>query len=211
MRSNGDLLDDPKTQIAGHKGNESLPFDSTLLLESKKELERVLHHPTISRSLNLVRFLSFICNKHFDGEGKEIRERMVAVEALGRKESTFDSHADPIVRVTARDLRKKLREYYENEGRDYPIQIVLPKGRYIPQFVRNQTELTSVLPIVEPATEDEEALSVLYAEPPESFASYSTLDKPSGRWQMILRYALGAGLLIVTFLAGYLVGHRQRP
>src|SRR5271163_4828302 len=160
MRSNGDLLDDPKTQIAGHKGNESLPFDSTLLLESKKELERVLHHPTISRSLNLVRFLSFICNKHFDGEGEEIRERTVAVEALGRKEATFDSHADPIVRVTARDLRKKLSEYYENEGRDHRLQIVLPRGRYIPQFVRNQPGTAAVPATVEPASGDEPLLSV---------------------------------------------------
>jgi beta-glucanase (GH16 family) len=209
MRSNSDVLEAHKTQIGGHINNESLPFDSTLLLESKEELERVLNHPTISRSLNLVRFLSFICTKYFDGEGEEIRERTVAVEALGRKESTFDSHADPIVRVTARDLRKKLNEYYENEGRDHPIQIILPKGRYIPQFVRNETGPTSVLPIVEPAAEDEEVLSVPFAPPPESLASYSTLDKPSGHEQMILRYALVAGVLVVVFLAGYLVGHRQ--
>ena len=110
MLSSDEVTEIRRSQIREHGGKETLAPYSTLL-ESKEELERVLHYPPISRSSNLVRFLSFICNKYFDGEGEEIRERTVAVKALGRKESTFDSHADPIVRVTARDLRKKLSEY----------------------------------------------------------------------------------------------------
>ena len=213
MLPNGEVSESHKSPIAEHTGHESLPFDSTLLPESKEELERVLNHPSISRSLNLVRFLSFVCNKYFDGEGEEIRERTVAVEALGRKESTFDSHADPIVRVTARDLRKKLSEYYENEGRDHRFQIVLPRGRYIPQFVRNEPGLSTVPPGVERAIADEQVLSVPTLVLPEKIASASTLDntldKMGRRWQMTLRYAVVAGVLVVTFLAGYLVGHRQ--
>lgn len=106
------------------------------LAEERRELDRIVNHPEISRSANLVRFLSFICNKYFDGESRDIREQSIAVEALGRKQATFDSHADPIVRVTARTLRKKLREIYEQEGHDHPIQIVLPLGHYVPEFVR---------------------------------------------------------------------------
>jgi beta-glucanase (GH16 family) len=110
----------------------SLPSD---FQEEREELRRVLDHPDISRSASLVRFLSFICNKYFDGQAEEIREYSIAVEALGRKEVSFDSHVDPIVRVTARALRKKLAEFYENEGKDDPLQIVLPLGHYVPQFV----------------------------------------------------------------------------
>jgi beta-glucanase (GH16 family) len=104
--------------------------------EEREELERVINYAAISRSASLVRFLSFICNKHFEGKAGEIREYTIAVEALGRKESNFDSQADPIVRVTARALRKKLAEYYENEGKDHRLQIILPLGHYVPQFVR---------------------------------------------------------------------------
>lgn len=105
--------------------------------EQRRELERVLAAPEISRSASLVRFLSFICNKYFDGQADDIREYSIAVEALGRKDSSFDSHVDPIVRVTARALRKKLQEYYATDGRDHELQIVLPLGHYVPQFVRH--------------------------------------------------------------------------
>ncbi|HVU48063.1 MAG TPA: hypothetical protein VHD85_18180, partial [Terracidiphilus sp.] len=42
--------------------------------EEREELERILNHPEISRSQSLVRFLSYICNKYFDGEADDIRE-----------------------------------------------------------------------------------------------------------------------------------------
>lgn len=106
--------------------------------EERRELERLIQHPEISRSANLVRFLSFICNKYFEGESRDIREQSIAVEALGRKQTTFDSHADPIVRVTARTLRKKLHDIYTAEGEEHPMRIVLPLGHYVPQFVRVQ-------------------------------------------------------------------------
>ena len=103
--------------------------------EERAELERVLAHPELSRSVSLVRFLSFICDMYFQGRTGEIREHLIAVAALGRKESTFDSQIDPIVRVTARALRKNLRDYYDRDGDNDPLEIVIPLGRYIPQFV----------------------------------------------------------------------------
>jgi beta-glucanase (GH16 family) len=105
------------------------------LAEEREQLDRVLRHPEISRSTSLVRFLTFICGMYFEHRSDEIREHTIAVKALGRKESTFDSQVDPIVRVTARALRKRLRDYYEGEGRTDAIEIVIPLGHYIPQFV----------------------------------------------------------------------------
>jgi beta-glucanase (GH16 family) len=208
MPLSDEVFETRKSQIGEQGGHETSP-SGTALLESKEELKRVLNHPPISRSLNLVRFLSFICEKYFDGEGEEIRERTVAVEALGRKESTFDSHADPIVRVTARELRKKLSEYYENEGRDNRFQLVLPRGRYIPQFVRNQSGFAVVLPTFEPTTGDGPLLSVSAEADPEKAALEAAPNKMIDGRKMALRYALVAGVLAVVFLAGYLVGHRQ--
>jgi hypothetical protein len=113
-----------------------VPAPSSNFEEEKKELEWLLHSPEISRSASFVRFLSFICNKYFEGAANEIREYSIAVEALGRKESSFDSHVDPIVRVTARALRKRLYEIYQRDGKPRSLHIVLPLGHYVPQFVR---------------------------------------------------------------------------
>jgi len=122
------------SSVANHSAEkvDATPRD---FAEEREALRRVLENPEISRSTSLLRFLQFVCNKYFDGQTDDIREYSIAVEALGRRESEFDSRVDPIVRVTARALRKKLGAYYENEGRNDPIRIVLPLGHYVPQFV----------------------------------------------------------------------------
>lgn len=103
--------------------------------EEKQELAALLAHPEIARSANLVRLLSFVCDKYFEGKPDEIRESSIAIQALGCKETDFDSHADPIVRVTARTLRKRLDAFYNHEGRNRPLRLVLPVGQYVPKFV----------------------------------------------------------------------------
>lgn len=123
--------------------------------EEKKELEWLLQSPEISRSASFIRFLSFICNKYFEGAAKDIREYSIAVEALGRKGSTFDSHVDPIVRVTARALRKRLCEIYQGDGKSRSLHVVLPLGHYVPQFVRQPDPCEAPnLPFRDPRAEE---------------------------------------------------------
>src|SRR5262245_49323656 len=109
--------------------------------EEHEELSRLLALPEISRSANLIRLLSFICEKYFEGKTDEIRESAIAVQALGRRKDTFDSQADPIVRVTARTLRKRLEDYYRHEGRGHAVHLVLPTGQYVPRFVRKDAAI----------------------------------------------------------------------
>ncbi|MGC9197674.1 MAG: glycoside hydrolase family 16 protein [Acidobacteriaceae bacterium] len=124
-------------------------------LEERRELQRVLDHPEFRRSMNLVRFLSYICEKYFEGKAEEIREYSIAVEALGRRESNFDSHVDPIVRVTARSLRKKLNELYATDSQLSPLRIVLPLGHYVPEFVRIGSEANEMVDSPTQATSGE--------------------------------------------------------
>lgn len=184
------------------------------LEEEKEELTRVLNYPGISRSANLVRFLSFICSKYFDGEAEEIRERTVAIEALGRREASFDSHADPIVRVTARELRKKLAEFYENGGKNHSVQIVLPIGRYIPQFVR----IDHAANIAADSTNAEQDPAEKHSGDCPSVASTHAIEEQQTvvgqgstrtRSSSVYKYAgIGVSLALV-FLAGFFLG-RQR-
>ena len=46
----------------------------------------------------------------------------------------FDPTVDPLVRIEAARLRKKLREYYGTDGQGDAIHIDLPKGTYTPQI-----------------------------------------------------------------------------
>src|SRR5678815_5438650 len=100
----------------------------------RAQLERILASETFSRSQSLRRFLSFIVEQRLAGQAHALKESVLAHELYG-KGTDFDGGADPVVRVDARRLRDKLREYYE--GRSEPVLISLPKGSYVPVFEAN--------------------------------------------------------------------------
>jgi beta-glucanase (GH16 family) len=106
--------------------------------EQRQELARILESPGIARSANLVRLLTFVCEKQFEGKTDELRESSIAVHALGRRPGDFDPQIDPIVRVTARTLRQRLADYYRAEGGTHDVELVLPTGQYVPHFVRRK-------------------------------------------------------------------------
>jgi hypothetical protein len=96
-------------------------------------IERVLHSATFSRSDSSRQLLKFIVEKSLAGDLDSIKEYTIATEALGRPPD-FDPKADSIVRIQVQRLRKRLEEYYSDEGRRDPIRIVIPSGHYIPEF-----------------------------------------------------------------------------
>lgn len=103
--------------------------------ECRLALAQVLQSEMFDRSQNLQRLLSYLCERALSGRGEDLKEYTVAVEALGRPAS-FDQKKDSIVRVEIHRLRKRLHQYYEGPGRNSPVQIQIPEGKYIPQFVR---------------------------------------------------------------------------
>jgi hypothetical protein len=123
-----------------------LPPSDPTREEEGGRLAWLLERPEISRSANLVRLLTFVCAKYFEGRSGEIRESAIAVEALGRRREGFDSHSDPIVRVTARTLRKRLDEFYRTEGRTHRVHLVLPTGQYVPRFLRSDGGASADVP-----------------------------------------------------------------
>jgi Tol biopolymer transport system component len=100
----------------------------------RAQLETILASEVFSRSQQLRRFLAFIVEQRLAGQGHSLKESVLAHELYG-KGTDFDGGTDPVVRVDARRLRDKLREYYE--GRSEPVVISLPKGSYVPQFEAN--------------------------------------------------------------------------
>jgi hypothetical protein len=106
-------------------------------LEAERaELDIVLTSGMLGRTNNLVRLLTFVCEKYFDGTIDEIKEYSIAVQALGRPEN-FDPQVDTIVRVTAHALRKRLEDYYRSAGAQHSVHICLPPGHYVPKFIHN--------------------------------------------------------------------------
>jgi len=103
----------------------------------REELKTLLASGVFNRAPNLANLLNYVCARYFEGKAEQIKEYNVAVEALGRP-SDFDQKKDSIVRVEANRLRKRLREYYENDGASHAVQIEIPLGQYVPKFVARE-------------------------------------------------------------------------
>lgn len=176
------------------------------LARRREELAWVLAQPDFARSSSLVRFLSYICEKTFDGAADEIREYAIAVDALGRKAASFDSHVDPIVRVTARSLRKKLLEIYQNEGKKRPLRIALPLGHYVPEFI-DQKEDSERSPNLEEEPGDEDLLSS--GSQPHKNKELPLHSALLARWPT--RVALFMLAFAAVFGVGFLLGRRSEP
>src|ERR1022692_3189942 len=111
-----------------------MPAELDLQAE-RAELEAVLSSEAFARSPIVAQMLKYICERHFSGQSHEIKEYNIAVDAFGRQPN-FDQTRDSIVRVEAHRLRKRLLEYYQQQGAGHQIQIILPPGNYVPQFIR---------------------------------------------------------------------------
>src|SRR5262245_7966909 len=96
------------------------------------ELDRILASDLFTRSERLSAFLKFIVEQTLAGHGDSLKEQVIAVELYG-KGADFNTAADPIVRVDARRLRDRLREYYAT-ATDHRLVISVPKGSYTPVF-----------------------------------------------------------------------------
>lgn len=100
-----------------------------------EQLGRVLSSAVFRRGERSSALLKFIVEQTLDGRSERLKEYTLGAEALGRGE-TFDPRTDPAVRAEASRLRARLEQYYDTAGRADPVVILLPKGSYVPQFVR---------------------------------------------------------------------------
>lgn len=97
------------------------------------QLSRILDSPPLSGSARLSRFLRYVVERTCAGEGRSLKEFLIATEVFDRDER-FDSRLDSLVRVEAGRLRSKLAEYYAGRGAQDAVIIRIPKGGYTPEF-----------------------------------------------------------------------------
>src|SRR5580693_324387 len=102
--------------------------------KERAALQAVLTSGAFGGRVRLANLLQYICEKYFEGNTDAIKEYSIATDVFGRSPS-FDQATDSIVRVEVFRLRKKLREFYESEGADQPIEIVVATGHYRPEFI----------------------------------------------------------------------------
>ena len=101
--------------------------------EVRAQLNRILQSRSFRSSERLQRFLKFAVECALEGSTDRLKESVLGRTVFDRG-SEYDPRTDSIVRVESQRLRRKLREYYEVEGRADPVSIVFQPGSYVPTF-----------------------------------------------------------------------------
>src|ERR671922_11537 len=98
-------------------GEGSPPSPEPTEAEVRKLVNRILSSKHFSNAPTKRRFLQLICEAYIDGRADKLNEYMIGCEVYDRDE-TYNPALDPIVRVGAHGLRKKLQSYYKDDGKD---------------------------------------------------------------------------------------------
>src|SRR5579863_1303413 len=98
------------------------------------ELEAISSSYHFRGSKRYPALLRYVVDAALDNRSGELKERTLGVEVFGR-DPGYDVNADPVVRVSAGEVRKRIAQYYHENGESSRVQIELPLGSYAPGFL----------------------------------------------------------------------------
>ena len=101
--------------------------------EIRRALDGILASPLFRGSRRCQSLLRRIVSETLSGHVDSLKERPLGIEVFGRS-ADYDTGQDPVVRVTAAEVRKKLAQYYQGSGHQSEARIELPPGSYIAEF-----------------------------------------------------------------------------
>src|ERR1700677_3202602 len=117
--------------------NDSATVTAALTDEERtaihEQLERLLSNSHFKQSRRFPSFLRFVIDQTLQGQTDLLKERTLGIEIFGR-DHDYDTSSDPIVRVTATEIRKRIAQYYQEPGHETELRLSLPSGSYVPQF-----------------------------------------------------------------------------
>ncbi len=109
-----------------------------------EQLGRLIASPHFRNSKRYPALLRYIVEEVLEGRADSIKERTLGLAVFDRPPD-YDTNADPVVRITAGEVRKRIAQYYQSPGRQHELRIEIPLGSYLPRFYR---------PLGEPALPD---------------------------------------------------------
>jgi hypothetical protein len=96
------------------------------------QLNAILESSAFRSSKRCQEFLRYVVTATVEGKAESLKERNIAVEVFG-KGIQFEPGEDSLVRVKAREVRRRLAEYYESAPNS-TFNISIPLGGYAPEI-----------------------------------------------------------------------------
>src|SRR5690242_12772029 len=101
--------------------------------ETRLQIQRVLSSALFRHSQRCQALFRHITERALAGDTDSLKERALGVDVFGRAPD-YDTNADPVVRGTAGEIRKKLAQYYQDPAHQGEPLIELRPGSYLPEF-----------------------------------------------------------------------------
>ena len=98
----------------------------------REQLERILASHFFRNSKRFPDFLRYTVEHAVEGQ-TDLKERTLGIEVFGRQPD-YDTGLDPVVRVTAAEVRKRLAQYYQIPGHEHEVRIEYALRSYVPEF-----------------------------------------------------------------------------
>jgi hypothetical protein len=98
-----------------------------------RELESILSSPFFRTSNRSKQFLTYVVQHTLEGNHEPLKERTIGAK-LFQRPAGYATGDDPVVRVQAGEVRRRLEQYHHAALNHSPVRIELPVGSYAPEF-----------------------------------------------------------------------------
>lgn len=132
-----------------------LPVSNEDRVEIAAELEQILASTPFRNSRRYPAMLRYVVEKALEGRHELLKERLIGVEVFHRAVD-YDTNADPVVRFSAGEVRRRIALYYQQSPLASGLKIFLPTGSYVPQFFRVKDDAEELPEIQERTQTDRE-------------------------------------------------------
>jgi hypothetical protein len=166
----------------------------------RKQLELVLSSFPFRSSHRCSAFLQSVVEEALAGRTNTLKERTLGIQIFER-DPLYDTNVDPIVRVTAGEVRKRLAQYYCLPNHLNEIHINLPIGSYVPEFLAPNGDSAIAAATAsscpnKPATEAHLGTKEQPPKPTHERPSHVYRSGPPGVAYLAITFAFIVGLLL---------------
>lgn len=144
------------------------------------ELERILNSQAFRSSDRSRQFLAYVVHQSLKGQIDNLKERSIGIELFHRK-TDYATGDDPVVRICAGEVRKRLEHYYGSAPANTALRIEIPRGSYAPAFHLTsgaESDDAPVLPMTQLATRPEPGGAVDQQVEPDHTVAASIPELP---------------------------------
>ncbi len=108
-----------------------------------EELDRILESRFFKNALRSRQFLEYVVRHKLEGPAEQLKERTIGT-AVFQRSPGYATGEDPVVRVQAGEVRRRVEQYYQSLPSSSAVRIELQPGSYSPAFHWTSADSESV-------------------------------------------------------------------